>query len=137
MKKHDTLEELFVELLHKYENAETTCIGKFSGNIEEEENQLQEEIEHFKAEFERLRDEKQVPKKPILKSGQSMVHINRGDKPHEMRMNQWQEWCCPVCGWFVGERYNCHRNDGSVHPHDQRKSDYCNECGQHIDWSKE
>ena len=81
--------------------------------------------------------EKQVPKKPVFKEGQGMVHINRGDKPHEMRVNKWQAWCCPVCGWFVGERYNRLRNDGSIHPHDQRKSDYCNECGQRIDWSNE
>lgn len=81
--------------------------------------------------------EKQVAKKPILKSGQSVVHVNRGDKPHEMRVDKWQDWCCPVCGWFVGQRYNIYRHDGSAHPHDQRKSDYCNECGQKIDWSNE
>ena len=79
--------------------------------------------------------EKQIPKKPILKSGESLVHINKGDKPHEWKLNKWCSWCCPVCGWFVGERYNRVRNDGSIHPHDQRKSNYCNECGQAIDWS--
>lgn len=81
--------------------------------------------------------EKQIPKKPILKSGESLVHINKGDKPHEWKLNKWCSWCCPVCGWFVGERYNRVRNDGSIHPHDQRKSNYCNECGQAIDWSDE
>lgn len=81
--------------------------------------------------------EKQIPKKPILKSGESLVHINKGDKPHEWNLNKWCSWCCPVCGWFVGERYNRVRNDGSIHPHDQRKSNYCNECGQAIDWSDE
>ena len=79
--------------------------------------------------------EKQIPKKPIIKSGESLVHINKGDKPHEWKLNKWCSWCCPVCGWFVGERYNRVRNDGSIHPHDQRKSNYCNECGQAIDWS--
>lgn len=74
-----------------------------------------------------------LAKKPILKSGQSVVHVNKGDKPHEMRVDKWQEWCCPVCGWFVGQRYN--RPLGN--PHDQRKSNYCNECGQYIDWSNE
>lgn len=78
--------------------------------------------------------EKQIPKRPVLTSGESLVHINKGDKPHEWKVNKWQEWCCPVCGWFVGERFNVHRHDGSVHSHDQRKSKYCNECGQAIDW---
>lgn len=79
--------------------------------------------------------EKQIPKKPVLTSGDSLVHVNKGDKPHEWKVKKWQEWCCPVCGWFVGERFNAHRHDGSVHSHDQCKSNYCNECGQAIDWT--
>lgn len=56
------------------------------------------------------------------------------DKPvSEMSIDKWEDWCCPVCGWFVGQRYN----KPSGQPHDQRKSNYCNECGQHIDWSNE
>ena len=27
--------------------------------------------------------EKQIPKTPILKSGVSIIHTNKGDKPHE------------------------------------------------------
>lgn len=74
--------------------------------------------------------EKQIPKKPILKSGVSITHINKGDKPHEWRNVQWQDWVCPECGWFVGQRYNATQ----CKPHDQRKCNYCNECGQAIDW---
>lgn len=74
--------------------------------------------------------EKQIPKKPILKSGVSLIHINKGDKPHEWRNVQWQDWTCPECGWFVGQRYNATQ----CKPHDQRKCNYCNECGQAIDW---
>ena len=81
--------------------------------------------------------EKQTPQKPILKSGESIMHINKGNMPHEWRVNKWQDWVCPCCGWFVGQRYNAVRSGGKPHPHDQRKSDYCNECGQRIDWSKE
>lgn len=80
--------------------------------------------------------EKQIPKKPILKSGESLMHINKGEQPHEWRINKWQDWVCPICGWFVGQRYNCLRSHGEPHPHDQRKSNYCNECGQHIDWGE-
>lgn len=77
--------------------------------------------------------EKQIPKKPILKSGETLMHINKGDKPHEWKTEKWQDWVCPVCGWFVGQRYNA----SQAHPHDQRKSKFCNECGQAIDWSEE
>lgn len=80
--------------------------------------------------------EKQMPKKPILKNGESLMHINKGEQPHEWRINKWQDWVCPVCGWFVGQRYNCLRSHGEPHPHDQRKSDYCNECGQRINWGE-
>lgn len=76
--------------------------------------------------------EKQIPKKPILKNGETLVHLNKGDKPHEWQLNKWQDWVCPVCGWFVGQRYNALQ----AHPHDQRKSNFCNECGQAIDWSE-
>ena len=79
--------------------------------------------------------EKQIPKKPVLKSSESVFHIYKGNRPHEWKRNKWESWCCPVCGWFVGERYNRVSNDGSTHTHDQRKSDFCDECGQKIDWS--
>lgn len=75
--------------------------------------------------------EKQIPKKPILKSGTGVIHLNKGDEPHEWRKVEWQDWVCPVCGWIVGQRYNAFQ----IKPHDQRKCNYCNECGQAIDWS--
>lgn len=77
--------------------------------------------------------EKQIPKKPILKDGKSLIHYNKGDEPHELKLEKWQDWVCPECGWFVGQRYNASQ---SRH-HDQRKSNFCNECGQAIDWSEE
>lgn len=76
--------------------------------------------------------EKQIPKKPILKNGETLVHLNKGNNPHEWQLNKWQDWVCPVCGWFVGQRYNA----SQAHPHDQRKSKFCNECGQAIDWGE-
>lgn len=88
-------------------------------------------VEEFKA-----LKEKAEPKKPVLRSGVGRMHINKGNKPHEWKVTEWQDWCCPVCGWFVGERFNRYRNSGELHPHDQRKSDYCNECGQAIYWEK-
>lgn len=52
--KRKTLEELFVELIRKYEDAEKTCIGELSTNIAEEEKELAEEVECFKTEFKML-----------------------------------------------------------------------------------
>ena len=77
--------------------------------------------------------EKQIPKKPILKNGESGSFVDYADGHGEYKVTKWQDWVCPICGWFVGQRYNRSQN----HSHDQRKCNYCNECGQKIDWSDE
>lgn len=75
--------------------------------------------------------EKQIPMKPILKNGESGSFVDYEDGHGEYKVTKWQDWVCPICGWFVGQRYNRSQN----HPHDQRKCNYCNKCGQKIDWS--
>ena len=75
--------------------------------------------------------EKQIPKKPILKNGESGSFVDYEDGHGEYKVTKWQDWVCPICGWFVGQRYNRSQN----HSHDQRKCNYCNECGQKLDWS--
>ena len=77
--------------------------------------------------------EKQIPKKPILKNGESGSFVDYEDGHGEYKVTKWQDWVCPICGWFVGQRYNRSQN----HSHDQRKCNYCNECGKKIDWSDE
>ena len=77
--------------------------------------------------------EKQIPKKPILKNGESGSFVDYEDGHGEYKVTKWQDWVCPICGWFVGQRYNRSQN----HSRDQRKCNYCNECGQKIDWSDE
>lgn len=79
--------------------------------------------------------EKQTAKRPVLKNGESGMFVDYTDGHGEYKVAKWQEWVCPVCGWFVGQRYNAHRNGSKPHPHDQRKSKYCNECGQKLDWN--
>lgn len=66
-------------------------------------------------------------------NGKSGTFVDYADGHGEYKVTKWQDWCCPVCGWFVGQRYNASQGRS----HDQRKSEYCNECGQHIDWSEE
>lgn len=77
--------------------------------------------------------EKQIPKKPILKNGESRSFVDYENGYGEYKVTKWQDWVCPICGWFVGQRYNRSQN----HSHDQRKCNYCNECGQKLDWSDE
>ena len=76
--------------------------------------------------------EKQIPKKPILKHDVSVMHINRGDQPHEWKSLESDNWHCPECDSFVGERVFVHGRH-----HDQRKKKYCDNCGQRLDWSDE
>ena len=75
--------------------------------------------------------EKQIAKKPILKSGIEVIHVNREKGPHELTKSKYQDWTCPVCGCFVGQRYN-----STQLTHDQRKCKFCSECGKKIDWSE-
>ena len=76
--------------------------------------------------------EKQIPKKPILKHDVSVMHINRGNQPHEWKRLESDNWHCPECDSFVGERVYVHSK-----VHDQRKKKYCDNCGQRLDWSDE
>lgn len=75
--------------------------------------------------------EKQIAKKPILKSGTEVIHVDREKGPHELTKSKYQDWTCPTCGCFVGQRYN-----STQLTHDQKKCKFCNECGQKIDWSE-
>lgn len=72
-------------------------------------------------------DERLIPKEPILKTGESLIGTDYIDKPGDTWISKWAEWCCPTCGWFVGEQYVPRR-------HNQQKSNYCSRCGQAIDW---
>ena len=94
----------------------TTCYG--NKVLEHEENLVA--IEAL---------EKQIPKKPILKHDVSVMHINRGDQPHEWKRIESDNWHCPECDSFVGERVYVLSK-----VHDQRKKKYCDNCGQKLDW---
>lgn len=76
--------------------------------------------------------EKHIPKKPILKHDVSVMHINRGNQPHEWKRLESDNWHCPECDSFVGERVYVHSK-----VHDQRKKKYCDNCGQKLDWESD
>ena len=75
---------------------------------------------------------KHIPKKPILKHDVSVMHINRGEQPHEWKRLKSDNWHCPECDSFVGERVYVHSK-----VHDQRKKKYCDNCGQKMNWESE
>ena len=76
--------------------------------------------------------EKQIPKKPILKHDVSVMHINRGNQPHEWERLESDNWHSPECDSFVGERVYVHDRH-----HDQRKKKYCDNCGQKLNWESD
>lgn len=76
--------------------------------------------------------EKQISKKPILKHDVSVMHINRGNQPHEWKRLESDNWHCPECDSFVGERVYVHDRH-----HDQRKKKYCDNCGQKMNWESD
>ena len=76
--------------------------------------------------------EKQIPKKPILKHDVSVMHINRGNQPHEWKRLESDNWHCPECDSFVGERVYVLSKI-----HDQRKKKYCDNCGQKLNWESD
>ena len=74
--------------------------------------------------------EKQIPKKPDQKTNKSLMHINHGDKPHEIKRTTWEGLHCPMCGGVVGTVVKMRK-----HEHRQNLHDFCPDCGQAIDWS--
>lgn len=66
-------------------------------------------------------------KPPIWKEGKSVIHRDHVDGSASTVVNNWADWVCPVCGWFVGEQYVPRK-------HNQQKCDFCSRCGQKIDW---
>ena len=75
--------------------------------------------------------EKQIPKKPNQKTNESLMHINHGDKPHEIKQTTWEGLRCPRCGGVVGIVVKMRKYE-----HRQNLHDFCPECGQKIDWTE-
>ena len=42
--------------------------------------------------------EKQIPKKPILKNGESRSFVDYENGYGEYKVTKWQDWVCPICG---------------------------------------
>ena len=111
---------------------ENEAIKEFKQRLELIEKCYRGEVEDYKQALEIgvKALEKQIPKKPILKHDVSVMHINRGNQPHEWKRLESDNWHCPECDSFVGERVYVLSKI-----HDQRKKKYCDNCGQKLDWS--
>ena len=67
--------------------------------------------------------------KPVWEETTSVVHTDYADGSAETKTVKHASWCCPVCGWFVGEQV-----DVFGRKHNQMKKNFCPRCGQRIDW---
>lgn len=56
-KQYHSLTELFLDVLHSYENSESTCIVEFSNDTDKSFKELEEELDFYKEEFDRLYEE--------------------------------------------------------------------------------
>lgn len=68
---------------------------------------------------------KQLPQSPVKAAHKSIVHENRGDKPHTWREIELEVRECPCCGKTVWSGISI-----------AKKSPYCSDCGQKIDWEE-
>lgn len=77
--------------------------------------------------------EKQTPKDPILQRHVKTVQaVDRIDGTGELQEKEGNYWCCACCGFIVGERKTFLN-----HNVDFRKKNFCDNCGQKINWSNE
>lgn len=74
--------------------------------------------------------DRDIGKEPKLEERTSVYHETYADGTGAFKQNEFLEWQCPNCGWFVGELYSGH---GMWHI--QRDVSYCAKCGQKIDWT--
>ena len=76
-------------------------------------------------------ESRRLTQKPILKNRTEVVHLNKGDIPHEWKEVEFKDWVCPVCGHVIGVWYSVI----PIKPYDKKRGNYCDDCGQAIDWS--
>lgn len=68
---------------------------------------------------------KHLPHPPVKATHKSIIHENRGDQPHAWIESHCELWECPCCGKTVWSGISI-----------AKKSPYCSDCGQKIDWEE-
>lgn len=117
MKINENLKDKIIELLTVADKIAQEENFKARGNIR---NSLNHIIFLF--------NEPEQGQKPILKRTTSIYHESHVDGTGAFKSEDIEAFRCPQCDWFVGEYYApmCHA---------QGKKNYCDRCGQRIDWS--
>lgn len=85
--------------------------------------QLAKEKTAYKTAVECLK--KHLPQPPVKATHESIIHENRGDQPHAWIESHCELWKCPCCGKTVWSGISI-----------AKKSSYCSDCGQKIDWEE-
>lgn len=85
--------------------------------------QLAKEKNAYETAVECLKEQLSQP--PVKAIHKSVVHENRGDQPHTWRKIECEVWECPCCGNTVWSGISI-----------AKKSPYCSDCGQKIDWEE-
>lgn len=75
------------------------------------------------------RSDGQKAKKPVWKIKRCVVHTDYANGSADTKTIQRASWCCPVCDWFVGEQVEVFGLK-----HNQQIKNFCDRCGQMIDW---
>lgn len=78
------------------------------------------------------RHDADIALKPVWKSSESLVFSDYVDGTGSAELRRWAAWVCPTCGWFVGEQFI--PAFAKSKPHNQKKCNFCSQCGQRIDW---
>lgn len=69
---------------------------------------------------------KQLPQPAVKATHKSILHENKGDKPHVWKEIECEVWECPCCKEMVWNGISA-----------RWKSRYCSNCGQKIDWKED
>lgn len=85
--------------------------------------QLAKEKNAYETAVECLKEQLSQP--PVKAIRKSVVHENRGDKPHAWIESHCELWECPCCGKTVWSGISI-----------AKKLSYCSDCGQKIDWEE-
>lgn len=75
------------------------------------------------------RSDGEKAEKPVWKVKSGIVHTDYADGSADTKTIQRASWCCPICDWFVGDQVEVFGRK-----HNQQKKNFCDRCGQMIDW---
>ena len=61
---------------------------------------------------------------PIAREEETLMHVNKGDEPHEWMYHIAKVYTCAECGRFLKSSFEL----------SPQRYEFCPNCGQRIDW---